>query len=769
MAETFLHKLQNSIEGAAHFESGSMTRPEVILWLDPEKQWQSIITPLQQQMQHLLILGDYEKEKRTGPAIWLKCMVSKTLAEATWSERQTPVIYMPGISKQDFKNISNGSTPLLPLMEYQYTGVLWLHRNGKEWTVNAFLMDSENGLGIKLQQDQATKEAAISALSKIAETDTSYFPAHVNSEFLYSLLFPNETQSILKWLNEKDTFTNSLQAPERAVFTGICQSRYDFIPDSKNIKDIVEKFALRKNNWQKVWDTFAASPQKFPWVEDLLRASKPAEMGLGMFAFPDDSFPQANDEQEEVLRKTFEAFGNLSLADAANSILELEKKHGERRSWVWAEMNKAPLSQALQHLSTLAAVTSMPVPSASLQELTAWYYATGHKADYAMLKAFSFGTSIANKNALTVVVRKLYEAWLNNLAHKFQSLITQDASCFTSQHATELDADFYLFVDAFRYDIASAFSENIVGKKHKTNSSFGWSALPSLTPTSKPAVSPVATEIKTDSECNEFRPQILSGKDLQHAVFKTELQKKGFEYADDFNSIQEGKKYWMEIGTIDKTGHTEQAGLVKRIDELFALIDETVDSIFAQGIRKIKIVTDHGWLLLPGGLPKTDLPAYLTETRWGRCALIKEGVKSELLHLPWRWNKHVLIAYAPGISFFKKNEEYAHGGVSLQECFVPLLIIENGKQKIRNIHVNVKWTNLKCSLEISGADATCKVMIRTKHNNPDSAVTSVKNVSQDGNVTLFVEDTDTESSAAFIVITESDGTVIHKQQTTIGE
>ena len=75
--------------------------------------------------------------------------------------------------------------------------------------------------------------------------------------------------------------------------------------------------------------------------------------------------------------------------------------------------------------------------------------------------------------------------------------------------------------------------------------------------------------------------------------------------------------------------------------------------LFERGIKRIKIVTDHGWLLLPGGLPKTPLNAGLTETRWGRCALIKEGAATNLLHLPWRWNPSIFIAYAPGISFLK--------------------------------------------------------------------------------------------------------------------
>lgn len=126
----------------------------------------------------------------------------------------------------------------------------------------------------------------------------------------------------------------------------------------KNIKDIVEKFAARKNNWQKVWDTFAASPQKYPWVEDLLRQCNPSDMGLGIFAYPEDSFPKLNDEQEDLLRKTFEGFSQLSFEQAVANILELEKNHAERRNWVWAEMGKASLANALQYLSELAQIIS---------------------------------------------------------------------------------------------------------------------------------------------------------------------------------------------------------------------------------------------------------------------------------------------------------------------------------------------------------------------------------------------------------------------------
>ena len=45
--------------------------------------------------------------------------------------------------------------------------------------------------------------------------------------------------------------------------------------------------------------------------------------------------------------------------------------------------------------------------------------------------------------------------------------------------------------------------------------------------------------------------------------------------------------------------------MVKRIDGLFDQVQEALDvAFFERGIKRIKIVTDHGWLLLPAVYPK---------------------------------------------------------------------------------------------------------------------------------------------------------------------
>jgi hypothetical protein len=76
MKATLHNKLLDSLQKASQHYSHIMVRPEVILWPDPERQWEAVIQILQEKLPALLILGDYDRIKRQGPSIWLKCVYS---------------------------------------------------------------------------------------------------------------------------------------------------------------------------------------------------------------------------------------------------------------------------------------------------------------------------------------------------------------------------------------------------------------------------------------------------------------------------------------------------------------------------------------------------------------------------------------------------------------------------------------------------------------------------------------------------------------------
>ncbi|HRZ21782.1 MAG TPA: BREX-1 system phosphatase PglZ type B [Bacteroidales bacterium] len=636
MATNLKYKLITSLREAAHYDSGNFIRPAVILWPDPEQQWKAIIPHLQAEMPELLVHGSYQPETKTGPAIWLKCMVASTLPEADWDPVLTPIIYLPSISKADLKDLANADPQLAPLMEYQYTGVIWTHRNGKEWTVGAFLQNKEDGMGLEVAPDNATRYALLEALPKIMEEPNIQYPALVNAEFLHLLLFPNVLHSILEWMCKGDDFIQTLDTDRQSVFTKICQQNYGFDPNPKNIVTIAEKLGMKRDHWQAVWNFYAQAPEKYPEIEEYLRLAKPQDTGLGgLFEVPEDSWPQVNEGMEDDLRGEFETIGKLPQAKAISRIKDLEQQHGKRRSWVWASLGKANLALSLKYLKELCLRVEEPYNALSIDVLKEYYENRGYQVDLTAIHALAEARSEKEMRTVTMVLSVIYTPWLERITRKFPELVSGDSSIFTAIKPQKEESTCLLFVDAFRYDIAQSWAEQMQKKKFKITVATRWTSLPSLTPTCKPAFSPVADRISFESEWNEFRPQTLEKKELNPHQFEAEMDHLGYKCTAGIGELHGEQKCWIEIGKVDQYGHQEQAGLVHRIQELFALIEEKVQDLFAAGFKKITIVTDHGWLLVPGGMPKENLPKDHIETRWGRCALLKEGAPSNLLHLPW--------------------------------------------------------------------------------------------------------------------------------------
>lgn len=770
MASSIYDKVVQALKQAENHNSQVMVKPEVILWPDPENQWIEVMDVLQEAMPQLLIYGRYNPVKKQGPAIWLKCMIAKALPEANWEADAIPIIYLPGVAKSDLRNVENAVFNFQPLLEYQYTGTLFIQENGREWSILAFVENPINGLGIKVAKDNATKDALKKTLPSIfQDREVLANKTIIDADYLNNQLFPDIIPTILKWMSKGDAFLKAMDAGKQEVFINLCKSQYEFEPDHKNIKAIAEKFGGQKNSWKYVWQLYATAPHKYPELEELLRLAKPADLGSGMFALPEESWPQVNEQKEEALALALTKATKQDVAKALASLLELEKEHSARRNWVWFELGKAPLVDALQYLVQMAAKSQESFSTASIDAIRNYYTTQGFTIDQHMRKALAAVKSEKDKELVKSIIQLFYQPWLENITYKFQKLVAQDAYIFTAQTATAESENYVLFVDALRYELAEEFTSRLEKQKLKVSLQAGWSAIPSLTPTAKPNVSPIATAVSAQSDISEFRPQLQSGKDLQTQAFRDALKAADFKLVSHANDIQTDGKYWQEIGDIDTKGHEEQADMVKRINELFDQIQEALDVAFERGIKRIKIVTDHGWLLLPGGLPKTPLNAGLTETRWGRCALIKEGAATSLLHLPWRWNPSIFIAYAPGISFFKANEEYAHGGISLHECLVPTVIVEN--PNIQNIIADikvVKWVNLKCTINTSDVPDGYGVDIRTKYNDAKTSIVLSKNKTLQGNtVTLMVDDA-AEHRAATIVLMDENERILDKKPTTVG-
>jgi len=93
--------LLESLKSAAATPDG-VAPPVAILWTDADAQWQPIVPVLRSFYPWIYVLGKYDPRSKTGPAIWLKCIVDRTLPEAP-PQGETPILYLPRVRRQDLR------------------------------------------------------------------------------------------------------------------------------------------------------------------------------------------------------------------------------------------------------------------------------------------------------------------------------------------------------------------------------------------------------------------------------------------------------------------------------------------------------------------------------------------------------------------------------------------------------------------------------------------------------------------------------------------
>ena len=115
-ASTLLEAVRQSLALAGRYNAGDAVAPAAILWTDADGQWEPIVSKLRPMMPELLTLGAYAAEQKTGPAIWLRCVIERTLPDAALPADVTPVIYMPTVSRQTLRAAEECPDELKPIV-----------------------------------------------------------------------------------------------------------------------------------------------------------------------------------------------------------------------------------------------------------------------------------------------------------------------------------------------------------------------------------------------------------------------------------------------------------------------------------------------------------------------------------------------------------------------------------------------------------------------------------------------------------------------------
>ena len=775
---TLLAAVEASLLAATRHHAGVEAPPAAVLWTDADGQWQPVVKKLQERLPQLVAHGAYDAAKRTGPAVWLKCIVGRTI-DLGLGKDVVPIVYLPNISRQTLRAAADCPPLLQPLVELQYRGVVWTQRNGKDWTVEAFLI-SDDGLGLDVFRDDATRNSLHSALPVLAETPVVQLEGkRLEAEDFDKLMVGDQPRDLLEWMNDPKGAREGWGERKWHAFRSRCKKDYGFDPDADGAVGAAEKLGLRKETaWQQLWVRFAEAPVLYKALPDLLMRAKPTEL-----LFNPESWPDENDKAELRLRAALLELASVDGPTARDRVRELESEHGKRRGWVWARMERSPMALALEHLSVLADKTAKSLNGASLEDVAKNYEGGGYEADLTLLHALAEGKSNQDRAAIQAAARAIYLPWLRAAAELFQQLAAKTPfGGMGQQPLIEANVgECLLFADGLRYDLGQELRALCEERGLRVALGRRWAGTPTVTATAKPAVSPVAGLLQGGVTLpDNFTPSIKrqgaaaheSGQELTTARFRNLLEDAGYQYLSTGETGDVNGKGWTEAAQIDRRGHDLQLGLAGQLAEELDGLVERITELLDAGWRTVRVVTDHGWLLVPGGLPKTELPGYLVESRWARCAAIRGQSKVSVPKVGWFWNASAEAAVAPDITAFVAGMCYAHGGLSVQECLIPMLTIQPAKDAVPAAAriKSVEWQRLRCRVTLEAPLAGVTVDIRTKANAADTSLTTApKTTDASGQVSLIVPDDDQAGAAAVVVLLDVLGNVLSKVATTIGE
>jgi hypothetical protein len=314
-------------------------------------------------------------------------------------------------------------------------------------------------------------------------------------------------------------------------------------------------------------------------------------------------------------------------------------------------------------------------------------------------------------------------------------------------------------------DLAKELARRLKAEGLKITLDWTWSGFPTVTATCKPMVSPVASLLTGPASTSDVLPVSPDGKPATKSVLFKLMESDAWETD---NTLLSNSKLWIEMGRFDEEGHALGARLAER---LASGVQDTVDRVvqLVRTGRSVRVITDHGWLLMPGGLPQAALDSGLVEPngKRTRCAMVKPKAQTSYLQIPWSWNSDVSIATATGARSFFASYEYAHGGVSPQECVLPILEIAGNGPVKEATTVHSTWDGLRLRIEVAGgADLHIDLRLGSDTSGP-TLIKGGRVLDEKGRTSVLISD-DHERKIACLVVLDDDGRILAHRTLTVG-
>jgi len=237
-----------------------------------------------------------------------------------------------------------------------------------------------------------------------------------------------------------------------------------------------------------------------------------------------------------------------------------------------------------------------------------------------------------------------------------------------------------LIVDALRHDLAERLMRRAAnGQPALTH----WvAAIPPTTPVGMTALLPDGlsqlTAVLSSGHLCLQHPQFgdLAIKENRRKLLRAREQGVELLELGDLRTRSQAPKADLLVvfaGDIDAVGHGVGAEMVEHIETLLSAVDAAVARLQQWGYSDVHVVTDHGFVLCPGGAEKDELAAGEAIVVDKRHAFLSETAVTSRPTMPFPFDAQQRLVFAEGLRCFTAGEEFAHGGLSLQELVIPHL------------------------------------------------------------------------------------------------
>ncbi|MGO1267548.1 MAG: BREX-1 system phosphatase PglZ type B, partial [Microbacterium gubbeenense] len=626
------------------------------------------------------------------------------------------------------------------------------------------------GAGLDIASDSPTKAALAQVLDKFLfeDIDDLNRMGRLDSSRLHTLVLDDAIRALLEWMNDPAALKASLNRAQWHALRASCKSIYGFSLDEDGPLTAARKLGDRTGEWGAVWQRFAENPSRYPNLPALLDQARPSVVPLFGDADPHpDSWPSWNCDQEDELRSALEALG--AHPDPRGRVEELAATHTSREDSVWAALGLAPLARAAGHLAELADRVGAASMATDLRSQVAWYSDEGHVIDDLALRAIATARTARDRSAVAHALGAIYDPWVDQSAREFQK-----AAVGAYRGYTGLDVaagTCVVYVDALRYDLAARVARRLSELAAVVEPR--QAAFPSVTPTGQPAVAPIEISMTGGAAFDAADNQ---GRSVKGAVLRSALAGAEVQFLD-WDTAQLGDPdgmAWTQTNMIDSLGHSHGHQMADLIDHHLDLVVERVRALLDAGWGKVVVVTDHGFLLPGQAAQKVSLSMQITEgdaARKPRVARLKAAAaRPDFPILPWTWDPSVDMVSAPGAAAFESGCLYEHGGLSLQECVIPVITVTLGDSTAAPAQIEaVRWTGQRCHIDYRPAETEVVAEIRLRPADASSAVGGPKSPTEPGEVKVLVDEERGPAGVnAWVVLLDLNGGVLAQAQTTVG-